>query len=306
MPATRKTINLIKPPRRSSDFFENLKVVLGIHPPRPIVPLKSYDPSVKYGDSGPSRSSTFLEDLKIVLGIGQPPLPEPTPPPNPEFTYNELSPSPSAEFMENLKVVQEAEEPAAAEPGSTEDEDLEVPFGVLTSGGGSSFLENLKAALGIGGQDLPELTSTPDPDVRYREVSPTRPAGRGLLYSILLHEIAIFALLIIPPTLRPERKFYYVEEWRPLITKLTYSLPAIGGGHSGGGQKGGGGKPGGGSTGNSASAPRPLAARADWFIPARKRSSQIRRIPPTASRRFSSPSLSSRRRSRRLCPCPTW
>ncbi|HUU12645.1 MAG TPA: energy transducer TonB, partial [Terriglobia bacterium] len=208
---------------------------------------------------GPSRLRVFLENLKVVLGIGQPELPKPSPTADPEFTYMESSSSGSSEFMENLKVVQE-DEPAAAEPGSTEG--LEVPFGVLTSSGESSFLENLKAVLGIGQHVSTELTSTADPEAPYNELSPRRPAGRGLLYSFLLHEIAIFALLIIPPALRPERKFYYVEEWKPLFTKLTYSLPAIGGGRSGGGQKGGGGKPGGGSTGNSESAPKKAAAPA--------------------------------------------
>ncbi len=259
MPPTRKTINLIKPPRRSSDFLENLKVVLGIYRTRPPVAIKSYDPSVKYEGSGPSRSRAFLEDLKVVLGIGQPEPPEVPPGAGSEFSYKELAPSNSAEFMENLKVLQE-EEPAAAEPDETEG--MEIPFDLLPSSGPSSFLENLKAALGMEEQALTELTSTADPEAPYNELAPSRPAGRGLLYSLLVHEIIIFAVLIIPPAMRPERKFYYVEEWKPFLTKLTYSLPAIGGGHEGGGQKGGGGKPGGGSTGNSASAPRKAPAPA--------------------------------------------
>ena len=41
MPPTRKTINLLKPRPRSSDFLENLKVVLGIRRPRPPVVTKS-------------------------------------------------------------------------------------------------------------------------------------------------------------------------------------------------------------------------------------------------------------------------
>ena len=263
MPPIRKTINLVKAPPRSNDFLEDLKVVLGIRRPRPPVVTKSYDASVSYDGAGPSRSRAFLENLKVVLGIGQPALPEPSPNTEPEFTYEELSPSPSSEFMENLKVVGDTDEPAiTTEPGLTGG--VEVPFGALSSSGESSFLENLKAVLGFGEQVPTELTSTADPETTYNELSVSRPAGRGLLYSFLFHEIAIFALLIIPPALRPERKFYYVEEWKPFLTKLTYSLPSIGGGRSGGGQKGGGGKPGGGSTVRqpTESAPKKAAAPA--------------------------------------------
>ncbi len=82
-------------------------------------------------------------------------------------------------------------------------------------------------------------------DGEFSEVTQGASPGRGLLYSVLLHEVAIFAILLVPMRFRQERKFYEVERWLRADTKLTYMLPMIGGGHEGGGRPGG--KSGGGS-----------------------------------------------------------
>lgn len=89
------------------------------------------------------------------------------------------------------------------------------------------------------------------------EVTQGATPGRGLLYSFLLHEVAIFAILLVPMRYRQERKFYEVERWLRADTKLTYMLPKIGGGREGGGRPGG--KSGGGSPkkGGGAESPAP-------------------------------------------------
>ena len=91
----------------------------------------------------------------------------------------------------------------------------------------------------------------------FAEVTQGAAPGRGLLYSVVFHEVAIFALLLAPMRFRQERKFYEVERWLRADTKLTYMLPAVGGGHEGGGRPGG--KSGGGSPhkGGGAESPAP-------------------------------------------------
>jgi len=119
------------------------------------------------------------------------------------------------------------------------------------------FLENLKVVLGLDGRPrLPLGVERLKGD--FSEVKQGAAPGRGLLYSVLLHEVAIFAILLVPMRYRQERKFYEVERWLRADTKLTYMLPAMGGGHEGGGRPGG--QSGGGSPkqggGSEAPAPR--------------------------------------------------
>ncbi|MBZ5515440.1 MAG: hypothetical protein LAN62_11505 [Acidobacteriia bacterium] len=125
------------------------------------------------------------------------------------------------------------------------------------------FLANLGVVLGLSqGMQLPIGIKLTPADSKYTEVSRGRWPGRGLLYSFVAHEVAIFALLVIPSKFLPsERRFREVERWLPLDAKLTYSLPEIGGGHEGGGH-----------------------ARGDWCIPGRNPSSRIHPIRRTAFR----------------------
>ncbi len=115
------------------------------------------------------------------------------------------------------------------------------------------FLADLRAALGLGPQPKFAVTHTHETD-RLTQVTRRRLPARGLLYSFLLHEAAILALLLIPGRVRPERRFYEVERWLPIDAKLTYTLPELGGGQKGGGRPGG--KSGGGSP-KRASSPAP-------------------------------------------------
>lgn len=127
------------------------------------------------------------------------------------------------------------------------------------------FLANLGVVLGLSqGMQLPIGIKLTPADSKYTEVSRGRWPGRGLLYSFVAHEVAIFALLVIPSKFLPsERRFREVERWLPLDAKLTYSLPEIGGGHEGGGRPGG--KPGGGSPRKGGPAPAP-APRAGGLV----------------------------------------
>ncbi len=59
--------------------------------------------------------------------------------------------------------------------------------------------------------------------------------GRGLLYSFLFHEIALFALLLFWPTIRMPIAIDPPKTWElTMIPKDTLYLPALGGGDSGG------------------------------------------------------------------------
>ena len=121
------------------------------------------------------------------------------------------------------------------------------------------FLANLGVVLGLGKRPpLPPRLRLSPALGKYGDVTRGRLPSRGLLYSFLVHEIVIFAILIIPLKFRPERKFVEIERWLPVDTKITLTLPAIGGGQEGGGRPGG--KPGGGSPekgeGSPAAAPR--------------------------------------------------
>jgi hypothetical protein len=73
----------------------------------------------------------------------------------------------------------------------------------------------------------------------YGEIAAGAKPGRGLLYSLLVHEIIVFTILSLPIMLRPERTFREVDRWQPADTELTYLLPTLGGGHKGGGPHGG-------------------------------------------------------------------
>ena len=73
------------------------------------------------------------------------------------------------------------------------------------------------------------------PRIEPLEISRGRAPGRGLLYSSLLHEIAIFALLLYPtlhfkPSPQPQEK-----RWKlTMIPKAVLYLPQLGGGSEGG------------------------------------------------------------------------
>jgi hypothetical protein len=119
------------------------------------------------------------------------------------------------------------------------------------------------------------------------EVTQGATPGRGLLYSFLLHEVAIFAILLVPMRYRQERKFYEVERWLRADTKLTYMLPKIGGVRAGNPAV---------ARLRKAEVPnRPRRAKAAWFIPARRRSFRIRPIRPIAFRPSFSPTCPGRR-----------
>jgi hypothetical protein len=103
-------------------------------------------------------------------------------------------------------------------------------------------------------------------DTHYTAATRGRLPSRGLLYSFVAHEIAIFALLLIPPRFLPERHFYEVERWLPNDIKLTYNLPELGGGQKGGGKPGG--KSGGGSPKRGGSSPAPAPKQGGLVYPA--------------------------------------
>ncbi len=83
------------------------------------------------------------------------------------------------------------------------------------------------------------LSSSVDSGLTYGSVSTGLLPGRGLLYSFLLHEIAIFSLLLfwpggrISPALDPPKKWEVT-----MIPKDALYLPALGGGDSGGQHQG--------------------------------------------------------------------
>jgi TonB family protein len=127
------------------------------------------------------------------------------------------------------------------------------------------FRENLWAALGLGPKTrfAGDVTAATE---RLTEATRGRLPARGLLYSSLLHEAAIIALLLLPAKFRPERKFYEFERWLPLDTKLTYTLPELGGGQKGGGKPGG--KSGGGSAKKGGESPAPAPKAGGLVYPA--------------------------------------
>jgi hypothetical protein len=126
------------------------------------------------------------------------------------------------------------------------------------------FLANLGVVLGVGKRPLlPAGVVLWPSHGKYGDVTRGRLPSRGLLYSFLAHEIAVFAILLIPPKFRPERRFIEIERWLPANTKLALTLPAIGGGHEGGGRPGG--KPGGGSPQKGGASPAP-APRAGGLV----------------------------------------
>lgn len=105
------------------------------------------------------------------------------------------------------------------------------------------FFANLGAALARPAQI--EIPEGPLP-LPYEEIGRGALPGRGILYSSVLHEIILVLIFVVPavlPETVPVRKREYERQW--LDTKLTYSLPALGGGREGGGRAGG--KSGGGS-----------------------------------------------------------
>ncbi len=78
--------------------------------------------------------------------------------------------------------------------------------------------------------------------VTYKNVSQGSWPGRGLLYSSLIHEIAIFALILGPALLRPVATPLPAVDFQMLdlsATKEVLYLPQLGGGSKGGGHAGG-------------------------------------------------------------------
>ena len=135
------------------------------------------------------------------------------------------------------------------------------------SSGFRDFLANLGVVLGLGRRPpLPAGIKVSPADGKYGDVTRGRLPSRGLLYSFLVHEIAIFAMLFAPARFRPERRFHEIERWLPVDAKLTYSLPAIGGGHEGGGRPGG--KAGGGSPKKGGASPAPAPRAGGLVYPA--------------------------------------
>jgi hypothetical protein len=124
------------------------------------------------------------------------------------------------------------------------------------------FFADLRAVLGLG----PQSKFQPE-DTGLTEITREQLPGRGLLYSFLVHEVAIIALLLLPGRFRhEERRFYEVERWLPGDTKLTYNLPELGGGQKGGGRPGG--KSGGGSPKKGGSSPAPAPKEGGLVYPA--------------------------------------
>ncbi len=94
-------------------------------------------------------------------------------------------------------------------------------------------------------------------NVPYADLGRGALPGRGILYSSILHEIILVLIFVVPavlPSSVPERKREYERQW--LDTKLTYSLPALGGGKEGGGRPGGKSGGGAGQRAGRPSAPR--------------------------------------------------
>jgi hypothetical protein len=99
------------------------------------------------------------------------------------------------------------------------------------------FFNNLRVVLVAPKQ--PHLPLAAEPlDAPFIEVASGRVPGRGLLYSFLVHEFFITALLWIPARVIPERHFRDDGRRWPVDSKLTYLLPAVGGGHTGSGSAG--------------------------------------------------------------------
>ena len=62
--------------------------------------------------------------------------------------------------------------------------------------------------------------------------------GRGLLFSLLLHEIAIVALAFYPPSSPSRARVWREKQWDAvMMSKEVLYLPQIGGGHAGGSSK---------------------------------------------------------------------
>lgn len=96
------------------------------------------------------------------------------------------------------------------------------------------FFNNLRVVLVA--PKRPHLPFAAEPlDAPFIEVGPGRVPGRGLLYSFLVHEFFLTALLLIPARVIPERHFRDDGRWRPVDSKLAYLLPAVGGSHTGSG-----------------------------------------------------------------------
>ena len=97
----------------------------------------------------------------------------------------------------------------------------------------SEFFSNCAALMGIGrGPEIP-LKSRPS-DACYTDLPKGHYPGRGLLYSFLAHEIAIFAMLTVATATQLSREYRRAQEiWKAPEKRLTYLLPELGGGSSG-------------------------------------------------------------------------
>src|SRR5439155_17380807 len=95
------------------------------------------------------------------------------------------------------------------------------------------FFANLRAL--VDGRRPSALTLRSRPTrIHYTDIPKGRFPGRGLLYSFLAHEIAIFAILTVSTAVQLAADYRRLHEvWKPPEDKLTYLLPELGGGSFG-------------------------------------------------------------------------
>jgi len=96
------------------------------------------------------------------------------------------------------------------------------------------FIANLGCVLGMGLRQS-AYAGLRTSEGNYVEAAPGRAPYRGLLYSFLVHEIAVSLIVCLPGAVRLDRRFYVVERWDLRDNTLVYPLPPLGGGHEGGG-----------------------------------------------------------------------
>jgi TonB-like protein len=95
------------------------------------------------------------------------------------------------------------------------------------------FFANLRVLIGAAPRLQLHSKSRPT-DVKYADIPRGRVPGRGLLYSFLAHEFAIFAILTVSTAMQLTRAYRHAQEiWRAPERNLTYMLPELGGGSSG-------------------------------------------------------------------------
>lgn len=95
------------------------------------------------------------------------------------------------------------------------------------------FFANSRVLIGAGPRP-PLPLKTRLASVKYTDIPRGRVPGRGLLYSFLAHEFAIFLILSVSTAIQLTREYRRAQKiWRAPEKKLTYILPEVGGGSSG-------------------------------------------------------------------------